>query len=126
MFDHVKMELINNVDDKKVQEIVNSILVNGWVGSPILYHNSIGLITGSHRVKALTIINEMYENENLTDDQVKIVEKINNTEEYVLDVTYIIDEWMENNPGEEWEYDSIGKLFEGTEVEIWKDEIVEW
>ena len=117
---------INNIDDGTVQELIGSILTNGWQGAPILYHNSIGLITGSHRVEALKRIEEMYDNEELTPEQEAIAEKIDKEGNYYLDVTYIIDEWMEENPEESWEYDSIGKLFEGTEVEKWKDEIEEW
>lgn len=126
MFYKIKGELINDVDVEQVQELIESILTNGWQGAPILYHSSIGLITGSHRKAALDRISEMYYNDELSAEQETIVEQIDEDGEYALDVTDIVDAWMDENPGEEWEYDSIGKIFEGTAVEMWKDEIIEW
>jgi len=125
MFELVMMDNINETDENKVEELVNTILRNGWVGAPILYHTSIGLITGSHRSEALRVIAEMYDNEDLTEGQKAIVAKIDEDDEYALDVTDIVDEWVEDND-EQIEYDSLGRLFEGTEVEKYKDEIEEW
>lgn len=125
MFGQIHGELINEVDEEKVQELIDSILTNGWQGAPILYHNSIGLITGSHRSAALKKIEEMYDNEELTEEQAAIAEKIDKEGNYSLDVTYIIDEFLENSE-EAFEYDNLAPVFEGTEVEKWKDEIEEW
>lgn len=126
MFDELGFAGINDVDNKKVQSLVNSMLTEGWKGAPILYHNSIGLITGSHRMAALDKIEEMYDNDELTDEQIEMVERIDNEQEYALDVTEIVDDWMEENPEQGFEFDDIGMIFEGTEVEKWKDEIEEW
>lgn len=126
MFDEIGFEGINEVDDKKVKSLVDNILTEGWKGAPILYHNSIGLITGSHRMAALDTIEEMYYNDELTEEQMEMAEKIDNEQEYALDVTEIVDEWLEDNPEEGFEFDHIGMIFEGTEVEQWKDEIEEW
>lgn len=126
MFDDIGFELINGVDEKKVQELADDMLTNGWQGAPILYHNSIGLITGSHRMAALNKIEEMYDNDELTDEQIEMAELIDSEQEYALDVTEIVDDWMEENPEYGFEFDRIGMIFEGTEVEEWKEEIAEW
>ncbi len=126
MFNELGFEGINEVDEKKVDELIENMLKEGWKGAPILYHNSLGLITGSHRMAALNKIEEMYDNDELTEEQDETVEKIDSEQEYALDVTHIIDEWLENNPEEGIELDSLGKIFEGSEVEMWKDEIEEW
>lgn len=119
-------DTINPTYIKYVNELVESILNKGWQGAPILYHDSIGLITGSHRVVALQKIEEMYYNNELTEEQEEKIRKLADTEEYAYDVTDIIDKWMEENPNEDLRYDSLGKIFEGTEVEQWKEEISEW
>lgn len=126
MFDELGFEGINDVDEKKVQALVENMLNYGWQGAPILYHSSIGLITGSHRMAALDKIEEMYDNDELTEEQSRMAEKIDNEQDYALDVTEIVDEWMEENPEQGFEFDSIGMIFEGTEVEEWKNEIAEW
>src|SRR5690625_2065388 len=108
MFDQLYGELINSVYENKVQELVDSILINGWQGAPILYHSSIGLITGSHRSAALNKIEEMYDNDELTPEQQEMAEKVDQEEEYSLDVTDIIDDWMEENPEQGFEFDSLG------------------
>lgn len=126
MFDEIGFELINDVDENKVQDLVENMLNEGWKGAPILYHSSIGLITGSHRMAALNKIEEMYDNDELTEKQTEMAEMIDSEQDYALDVTEIVDDWMEENPEEGFEFDSIGMIFEGTEVEEWKDEIAEW
>ena len=75
-------ELINKVDEDKVQQLIESIINEGWKGAPILHHQSIGLITGSHRTAALRRISDMYENDELTEKQREIVEEIDRTEAY--------------------------------------------
>lgn len=126
MFNKVNYAPINGVDKDKVDKIVDSILTNGWQGAPILYHEDIGLITGSHRVKALEKIFEMYDMEQLPDDQMDIVEEIDYTGVYAYDVTDIVNNWLDDNPDEEIQHDYLRPIFEGTEVERWKDEIAEW
>lgn len=126
MFEELGYPGINEVDEIKVQELIESMLTEGWRGAPILYHDSIGLITGSHRMEALNRIEEMYDEDELTDEQCEMAETIDSEQEYALDVTDIVDDWMENNPDESFEFDMIGMIFEGTEVEQWKDEIEEW
>ena len=117
-------ELINKVDEDKVQQLIESIINEGWKGAPILHHQSIGLITGSHRTAALRRISDMYENDELTEKQREIVEEIDRTEVYYYDVTDIIDDCIEK--GIELEYDNLERVFKGTEVEQWKEEIEEW
>lgn len=126
MFDEIGFGLINEVDENKVNKLVKSMINEGWKGAPILYHQSIGLITGSHRMEALNRIEEMYDNEELTPQQISIVEKIDAEMDYALDVTDIVDEYLDNNPETGFEFDELGVVFEGTEVEEWKDEIEEW
>lgn len=43
---------INEVDESKVDELVSSMLSNGWQGMPILIIGE-SLLTGSHRLAAL-------------------------------------------------------------------------
>jgi len=109
-------EIINEVDLDKVEEIAKSIKTNGWVGSPILVSNDT-LITGSHRLAALQLLNDRDE----LDFDMDVAE----------DVTDIIEaafEKFENENGytPELQYDDLGWIFEGTWVEKYKDEIAEW
>lgn len=126
MFDKLGFEGINAVDEDKVNGLVKDMLSKGWVGAPILYHQSIGLITGSHRMAALNKIEEMYYNEELSESQMEKADEIDNNEDYALDVTEIVDEYLDENPDTGFEFDQLGVIFQGTEVEEWKDEIVEW
>lgn len=126
MYNKANYGAINGIDNKKVDEIVESILANGWKGAPILTHESIGLITGSHRAKALEKIADMYDNDELTEEQMEVADEVSLNEEYALDVTEIVNEWLENNPNENFEFDSLGVIFKGTEIEKWKNEIPEW
>lgn len=124
MFSKVNYPPINDVDNDKVDRIVSSILSNGWQGAPILYHESIGLITGSHRSVALERIFEMYDNDELTDEQMEIVEEIDYIGDYAYDVTDIVDRYLD--AGNDIQFDYLSPVFEGTEIERWKDEIAEW
>lgn len=126
MFNKINYPPINGIDYKKVDKIIESILTNGWQGAPILYHESIGLITGSHRSVALERIFEMYDSDELTDEQMEIVEEIDYSGDYAYDVTDIVDKWLDENTGEDIQFDYLSPVFEGTEVEEWKDEIDEW
>ncbi len=112
-----KMELINKVDDEKVLEIANSIKKNGWCGTPILY-TEIGLITGSHRLAALKLLEKEWED---FDCEIECAE----------DVTDLVNEALikfEEEEGyiPEIDYSEIGWIFSGTWVEEYKDEIIEW
>lgn len=126
MFDELAFPGINNVKEEKVQKLVDSMLNEGWKGAPILHHNSIGLITGSHRMEALNRIEELYEDDKLSEKQIETVEQIDESRDYELDVTDIIDDWIDENPEKEMEFDELGAIFKGTEIEEWKNEIAEW
>jgi hypothetical protein len=106
---------INNVDDNKVNDLVQSILTNGWQGAPILYA-SIGLVTGSHRLAALQYIDR-----ELLDDTVLY-------QDIALDVTDIINQFCEDNDytWEQLPWNNLSMIFRGTEIETYKDDIVEW
>ena len=109
------LPLVNDVDEKKVSEIKESILANGWQGAPILYTN-LGLVTGSHRLAALREIEETGE-----DDDVLF-------ENVAEDVTDIINSYCEENDiyWDELDFGNLGEIFAGTWVEEYKDEIREW
>ena len=124
MFDKVNYGPINSIDYDKVDKIVDSILSNGWQGAPILYHEDYGLITGSHRAEALEKIAEMYDVGELNEEQMEIVEEIDYKGDYAYDVTDIVDRYLD--AGNDIQYDYLRPIFEGTEVEKWKEEIEEW
>ncbi len=109
------LPLVNDVDEKKVSEIKESILANGWQGAPILYTN-LGLVTGSHRLAALQEIEESGE-----DDDVLF-------EDIAEDVTDIINDYCEfhDTYWGELDFSNLGEIFAGTWVEEYKDEIGEW
>ena len=109
-------ELINEVDDEKVEALMNSIRENGFVGCPILVYGDI-LLTGSHRLEALRRLaaeDSEYENEEVAED-----------------VSDIVDEALaafeeKNGYDADIEFDNLGWMFRGTWVEDYKDEIAEW
>ena len=84
--------------------------------APILVHNDIGLITGSHRFAALKKIDEEHPEAEVLDQDI------------AEDITEELDERLEElEMGyDDIEYGRLGTLFEGTWVERYKDEIVEW
>jgi len=113
---------INDTDRDKVRELAESIKTNGWVGCPILVcGDGEMLLTGSHRIEALRLLDDEGFNTSSLGD---IAE----------DVTDIIDEALDKKAEEygceacevEWEHDNIGWLLEGSWVEDYKDEIEEW
>lgn len=107
---------INDTEFARVEEIAKSIEVNGWVGCPILYSASFGtLITGSHRVAAL----ELLDNNGIDLDALG---------EVAEDVDDLINAWCEENYCcfDDIRYDCLGEIFTGTWVEQYKDEITEW
>lgn len=117
-------DLLNKVDDAKVNEILNSLLANGWQGAPVLYCDY-GLVTGSHRLAALRKINAMLDDAD-GDEFNKLYDILDSVE--ALDVTDIINKHCEDNDYTYADIDFafLGDVFKGTEVEQYKDEIVEW
>ena len=116
---------INSVDQAKVNELVASMLTNGWQGAPILY-TAHGLVTGSHRKAALDSIDRAWDT--LSDEQKNIASTLLGSADIALNVTEIIETYCEEN-GLDWDdidFGGIGQIFAGTEVEQYKDEIVEW
>jgi len=111
---------INPVENDKVNQLAKSMLANGWQGAPILYTDYM-LITGSHRLEALREIEKMY-----VDDEITYPSILD--EDIALDVTEIINDYCKEEEITigEIDFSDIGKIFEGTEVEQWKDEIEEW
>ena len=116
-FEIKSIPMVNEVNRDKVEEIKNSILVNGWQGAPILYTN-LGLVTGSHRLAALQEIEETGEGE---DGDVLF-------EDIAEDVTDIINSYCEEHDvyWDELDFGNLGEIFAGTWVEEYKDEIREW
>lgn len=125
MFDKIRcLPSLNDVDSEKVNALVQSLLTNGWVGAPILYCN-LGLVTGSHRFAALHQLDKM-----LDDAEGEEFIKICNILESVAvaDVTEIINNYCEENECSfsDIDFSNIGIIFKGTEIEQYKNEIVEW
>lgn len=118
-FEIKSLPMVNEVNRDKVEEIKNSILVNGWQGAPILYTN-LGLVTGSHRLAALQEIEETGEDEGEDDDVL--------FEDIAEDVTDIINDYCESHDTywDELDFANLGEIFAGTWVEEYKDEIREW
>lgn len=109
---------INDIDNSKVRALVESMLQHGWVGCPILIYGD-SLLTGSHRLAALQLLAAEYEDAEVLSQDV------------AADVTDIIEERLakfeaDNGYTPDIEYDNIGWLLEGTWVEDYRDEIVEW
>lgn len=105
---------VNDVDSNRVHSIADSIRENGFVGAPILVCAASGLlITGSHRLAALT---ELSETEDV--DDLEVAE----------DVQDIVDTWCEANEAsiDDIDFSSLCNVFAGTWVEQYKEEIVEW
>ena len=95
--------------------IKESMLKNGYVGCPILYTN-MGLVTGSHRLQALKEINNTGEGYHILNSDL------------AEDVTDIINYFCEANEisWDEIDFSDLGKIFTGTWVEKYKNEIEEW
>lgn len=107
---------INEVDDKKVDAIADSIRKNGWIGCPILIWND-QLLTGSHRLAALKKLQE--DGEDVSDMEV------------AEDVTEIVEEAFqrfeeENGYTPDMNFDCIGWMLRNSWVEEYKSEISEW
>lgn len=114
----INYNAINDTDQDRVAEIKRSIMENGWQGAPILVSEAHSrLITGSHR---LTALKDIYDNEWDFD-----LDSLGDVAESVDD---IIDAWCEENDCtiSDIPLDSLSMVFEGTWVEEYKDDIVEW
>jgi hypothetical protein len=116
---------LNEVDDEKVKNLAASMLTNGWQGAPILYMDDMQLVTGSHRQAALKLLDENFD-EYTEEEQGKIVDIFNS--DIAVDVTDIINTWLEENEQDfnDIDFSSIGRIFIGTEIEKYKNEITEW
>lgn len=122
-------EPINNTNDNKVNNLVESIKENGWNGCPILVSEHMGsLVTGSHRLEALNAIcrNEAaawdFEEEHDCDiEEIEVAENVDD----------ILEEYLDNNDLS-WDdfdtlpFDNLHLIFAGTWVEDYKSELEEW
>lgn len=116
--DIISYRPINETDAEHVEEIKRSIMENGWQGAPILVSETYGmLITGSHRLAALKDICDT--------DWDFDMDSLGDVAEPVDD---IIAAWCEENDCTigDLPYDWLSQVFEGTWVEEYKDEIIEW
>lgn len=113
----INYELINEIDEEKVNKIAESIKNNGYIGCPILV-TEMGLITGSHRLAALI---KLYRECDEFDSDIECAEDVT---ELVNDAFARFEE--ENGYTAEMEFDNLGWIFEGTWVEKYKSEIEEW
>lgn len=117
---------INDVEEVKVQSILESIITNGWKGAPILYVDDYGLVTGSHRLEALKRLEAMYDDaDNATQSR---IDEILNSDDIALDVSGIIDEYCAENDCtfDQIQFDNLRTVFAGTEIEKYAAEIAEW
>ncbi|WP_024627907.1 ParB N-terminal domain-containing protein [Bifidobacterium sp. A11] len=107
----------NSTDRKHVDEIARSILQKGWDGAPILVDSVQGIcLTGSHRMAAL---------QHLADDTDMDVDDMT----VALDVHDILEDWYDSQDPDdvdELPLDNLRAIFEGTEVEEYKDQLPEW
>lgn len=107
----------NDTDREHVDEIAQSILKHGWDGAPILVDSVQGVcLTGSHRMAAL---------QHLADDTGMDVDDMT----VALDVHDILEDWYDSQDPDavdELPLDNLRAIFEGTEVEEYKDQLPEW
>lgn len=109
-------EAINKTDAAYVRELADSVLADGWTGAPMLVDAESGrLVTGSHRLAALQLIEVEDEDSDIDIDALGDIAE---------DVSDIVGAWVE--PGNDLEYDELGKVFAGTWVEEYASEINEW
>lgn len=109
------MAAVNNASPAKVEALAESIAANGWSGAPILVCN-LGLVTGSHRLAALAEIERADDFSDVLDEDV------------AEDVTDEVNAYCEREGVcfDEIPFDRLRKVFAGTWVETYKDEIEEW
>ena len=117
-YDIINLACINETDEGKVRALADSMVANGWQGCPILVYAD-SLLTGSHRLAALKLIRDEYEDDSILGEDV------------AEDVTGIVEENIaayEEKHG--WapdiDYGNIGWLLKDSWVEEYKDEIAEW
>ena len=124
-YQRIKHLSLNDTEQLRVNEIMESLLTNGWIGAPILYIDDMCLVTGSHRLEALKQIESMYD---VSDDETqdKITEILN--ADIALDVTDIVNEYCEENDCtyDQLPFDSLRNIFKNTRIEEFKGEINEW
>jgi|WetSurMetagenome_2_1015567.scaffolds.fasta_scaffold01217_4 ParB-like chromosome segregation protein Spo0J len=91
--DELVLDLINEVDKRKVAEIKKSIEENGYIGTPIFYTECM-LLTGSHRIAALR--------------------ELEDVEFTAIDLTVEVNAWLEENEADysEIQYDEINEMNE--------------
>ena len=108
---------INRIDPDHVRELANSILRDGWKGAPILVCSDAYLITGSHRLAALSLLEN--EQEDFDADELGDIAE---------DVTDEVNAYCEVNGVtiDELPYDNLSAIFTGTWIEQYKDDLVEW
>lgn len=108
---------INETEEAHVMELAESIKNNGFVGCPILVSEMFGmLVTGSHRVAAIKYLNDNdeygeYEDLECAENVDDILEAYCEREEVTLD---------------QIDFGNLSPIFEGTWVEAYKNEIIEW
>lgn len=126
----IRYSSINDTEAEKVNDLVKSMENNGWTCMPILVNEETAeLITGSQRLAAIKIIYDKY-NAGEYDDDAAIEELINDVD-VAEDVSEIIDAYAERRMEEVGyfdgiEYDNVRKVFSGTWVEQYADQMVEW
>lgn len=114
--------LLNEVDMDHVDAIIDSIIGEGWKGLPILVYNE-ELLTGSHRLSALRTIEEKLNNEEFDFEVASKLDKILNSD-IAVDITEDIRDNIEE--GMEIDYAELGPILQGTWLEEFRSEIVEW
>lgn len=108
---------INETEEAHVMELAESIKNNGFVGCPILVSEMFGmLVTGCHRLAAIKYLNDNseygeYEDLECAENVDDILEAYCEREECTID---------------QIDFSNLGSIFEGTWVEDYKNEIVEW
>lgn len=126
MFSKIRnLPLVNEVDESKVQALVESMLANGWQGAPILYVADTGLVTGSHRLAALQRLEEMQADAD--DARFDRISEILSSP-VALDVSDIVNAFCAeyDYSFDELDFSSLRPIFAGTEVEAYADQIEEW
>ena len=108
--------LINDVEEDKVNAIAESMKKDGYVGCPILIYGE-SLLTGSHRLAALRKLEE----EGVDVYDWEVAEDVTDLVEDAFQRFEEKHGWMRD-----MDYSDIGWILKGTWVEKYKDEIVEW
>lgn len=123
------MREINDTEADKVNELVKSLLANGWQGAPILFHSKWGLVTGSHRFAALTKLYDMIQHgDDIDIETTEHIDFVLFESDLAEDVTDIVDDYCkrEDIPFDWIPFDSLEPVFVGTRIEQYKEEIAEW